>query len=290
MTGRRKGRGVVWVAGAVAGLLLCGAALLAVRGDWRYRVWFALTPAQADVLTPAELRGETMTQTVSEWLSDARVTADDSLMLVNREHPLEEDYRPETETLGDWQMTAETRAAFEALRRRIERETGERLIIRSAYRSRQEQQEELTEEGSGVAANPGESEHETGLAIDVCVRGYGGQSFLKSAAGRLVNRSCAEEGFVVRYPIGKEPVTGFAFEPWHLRYVGAVHAQAMQDGKLTLEEYIEQLTPGQWFRCGDVRILRTGAGDADAVTLPTDFSSCTVSRDGCGCRIFTLLP
>ncbi len=285
---RTHRRRAAWLAGLVALLILGGGAVtLTVRGDWRYRVLYTLTPAEAAVLSPVSLQGETESRSRHELTGDARVTVSDALMLVNREHPLPDGYAPELTALGDWQMTAEVRAAFEALRERVEAETGERLLIRSAYRSGAEQREELASGGSEVAARPGESEHEAGLALDICIRGFGGQAFLKSAAGQCVNRSCAEEGFVIRYPMGKASVTGFAFEPWHLRYVGKTHAAAMAAGKLTLEEYIAGMTPEQWYAYGDTLILRSAA---DTVTLPKDFTACTVSPDGCGYRIFTVRP
>lgn len=284
----KRKRRVALLAGLAAVVLLLGggAALLAVRGDWRYRVLYTLTPAKTGVLQPVEADWESREWTDAELENDGRVTVRNTLMLVNPEHPLEKEYEPALVTFGDWQMTDETREAFERLRARVEAETGERLLIRSAYRSWEEQQAELETGGETIAARPGESEHEAGLALDICVKGYGGQAFLKTAAGRLVNRSCAEEGFVVRYPIGKERVTGFGFEPWHLRYVGHVHASAMQAGKLTLEEYIGGMTPEQWYEYDGCLILRSGKA---TVALPQSFAECSVSIDGCGYRIFTVV-
>lgn len=282
---RRHRRALVAVCLVLAVLLAGGGILLSVRGDWRYRVLYALAPVQAQVLEAVEPDWASQEWEVAALVSDGRVTVEDTLLLINQAHPLEDGYEPEVVSLGDWRMTAATRAAFEALRARVECETGERLLIRSAYRSWDEQQAELARSGEAVAAQPGESEHEAGMALDVCVRGFGGQAFLKTAAGRLVNRTCAEEGFVVRYPLGKASVTGFAFEPWHLRYVGRVHAEAMAAGHLTLEEYILGMVPGQWYARGDVLILRS----ADlAIQLPTSFIRCTISPDGCGYWIYTV--
>ena len=283
----KRRRQAVRIAGIVAAVLLLagGAAALTVRGDWRYRVLYVLTPAEAEVLRPVEADRNSREWTVAELEADARVTVRNTLRLVNPEHPLEKEYEPALVAFGDWQMTDETREAFERLRVRVEAETGERLLIRSAYRSRDEQRTELNAEGESVAARPGESEHETGLALDLCVRGYGGQAFLKTAAGRLVNRSCAEEGFVIRYPIGRAQVTGFGFEPWHVRYVGSVHAGAMQEGRLTLEEYIGGMVPEQWYEYDGYRIVRSRE---ETVSLPQDFAECSISEDGCGYRIFTV--
>lgn len=284
---RRKPLRVRLVACLLAlAVLLGGAITLVVRGDWRYRVLYAISPTRIDLLQPTVPSGESERWALADLLADPRVNAQDVLLLIDPAHPLEEDFAPTlTESENGWRMTAETLAAFCSLRERVERESGERLLIRSAYRTWEEQREELAASGGEVAAQPGASEHEAGLALDVCVRGYGGHAFLKTAAGRSVNETCAREGFIIRYPIGKKAVTGFDFEPWHLRYVGTVHAQIMQGMRLTLEEYLASLEPEQWYASGDALILRTAL---EIVTLPNGFSRCTVSADGCGYRIFTL--
>lgn len=283
---RRKRRMAVLIPTAVILLLFVVAAgLLAWRGDWRYHVFYALSRAEKPNLRAVTLEGETATFDSAALLADERVFFADTLMLVNRDHPIGASFSPNVTEQDGWSMTADTRAAFEALRERVEKETGERLLILSAYRTVDEQREELDAGGAEIAARPGESEHEIGLALDICIRGLGGKSFLKSRAGRLVNRTCAEEGFVIRYPIGKADVTGFDYEPWHLRYVGAPHAQIMERSRLTLEEYLDLLRPGQWYETADYLILRTGEA---SVTLPAAFTSCTVSQDGTGLRIFTV--
>ena len=108
---RTHRRRAAWLAGLVALLILGGGAVtLTVRGDWRYRVLYTLTPAEAAVLSPVSLQGETESRSRHELTGDARVTVSDALMLVNREHPLPDGYAPELTALGDWQMTAEVRA------------------------------------------------------------------------------------------------------------------------------------------------------------------------------------
>ncbi|HBF14955.1 MAG TPA: hypothetical protein DDW30_04600 [Clostridiales bacterium] len=283
---RRKRRVAVLISAAVLLLLLgVAAGLLTWRGDWRYHVFYALSRVEKPNLRAVTLEGETVTLDDAALLADERVTFADNLMLVNRDHPIDASFSPNVTEQDGWSMTADTRAAFEALRERVEGKTGERLLILSAYRTDAEQREELDASGEAIAARPGESEHEIGLALDVCIRGCGGKSFLKSRAGRLVNQSCAEEGFVIRYPIGKAEVTGFDYEPWHLRYVGAPHAKIMERSRLTLEEYLDLLRLGQWYETADYLILRTGEA---SVTLPATFTSCTVSQDGTGHRIFTI--
>ena len=282
----RPRRRVVTVLAVTLILLGVAAGLLILRGDWRYRVGYVLTPAAIPDLREVTPTGKMTEYDDAALRADGRVTFSDTLMLVNRDHPSDPSDPPELTEADGWSMTADTRAAFEALRARVEAETGERLLILSAYRTAAEQREELNANGETVAAQPGESEHGIGLALDVCVRGYGGKAFLKSRAGRLVNRTCAEEGFVIRYPIGKAEVTGFGYEPWHLRYVGAPHARVMERSRLTLEEYLGLFRYGQWYETDGYLILRTAE---ETVTLPDGFASCTVSRDGMGGRIFTVV-
>jgi zinc D-Ala-D-Ala carboxypeptidase len=91
------------------------------------------------------------------------------------------------------------------------------------------------------SARPGHSEHQTGLAIDVS--GLDGRCqaepcFAGTPAGRWLARHAPDFGFVVRYPEGKESVTGYMYEPWHLRYVGVPDAQAMSRDGRTLEEHL----------------------------------------------------
>jgi len=92
-----------------------------------------------------------------------------------------------------------------------------------------------------LAARPGYSEHQTGLAMDI-----GNASgtcalqacFANTPAGRWAAEHGWEYGFIIRYPAGAEATTGYTYEPWHLRYVGKVIAEDMQStGIATLEKY-----------------------------------------------------
>ncbi len=90
------------------------------------------------------------------------------------------------------------------------------------------------------SARPGHSEHQTGLVIDLDDFGecYLSACFGDTAAGLWLAEHAAEHGFIVRYPVGKEAVTGFVPEPWHFRFVGPELAQEMQrTGITTLEEF-----------------------------------------------------
>ena len=96
------------------------------------------------------------------------------------------------------------------------------------------------------SAYPGRSEHHTGLAIDVTSASMGWgltQDFIDYADGQWINDHCHEYGFIVRYPKGKTDITGYAYEPWHLRYVGIDVATYIMANDLTLEEYLGKVAP-----------------------------------------------
>ena len=91
-----------------------------------------------------------------------------------------------------------------------------------------------------VSAMPGSSEHQTGLTIDVSAKSVGyrlDQSFGDTKEGKWLAKHCHEYGFIIRYPYGKEKITGYSYEPWHIRYVGISIAGYLYKNDLTLEEY-----------------------------------------------------
>ena len=94
-----------------------------------------------------------------------------------------------------------------------------------------------------VSAKPGTSEHQTGLAIDVSGPGIGyglEQSFGGTAEGKWLAKHAAEYGFVIRYKKGADALTGYTWEPWHIRYIGKDLAQDVTAKNLTLEEYFDE--------------------------------------------------
>lgn len=127
---------------------------------------------------------------------------------------------------------------------------GINLPMQSGYRSYNYQTalygRYVREQGQAVAdtqsARPGHSEHQTGLAVDL-----GGTTrpacnvedcYKDTAEGKWIAANTYKYGFVVRYPEGKQPVTGYIYEPWHLRYVGSdLAAEIHRSGSPTLEEY-----------------------------------------------------
>lgn len=173
------------------------------------------------------------------------------LILVNRDHPLKQEPGPSqrTELSPGCGMIHQAAAMLRAL---LE-ETGPGIALVSGWRSFNEQQQifrdSIREHGEKFTrqyvAVPGRSEHQTGLAIDLG-EDQPGLDFLRPdfpdrGACAVFLRRKAEFGFILRYPAGKESVTGIASEPWHFRYVGRPHAFEMERLGLTLEEYTAYL-------------------------------------------------
>lgn len=96
---------------------------------------------------------------------------------------------------------------------------------------------------------PGTSEHQTGLTVDIILRGVDSlsESFGETDAGKWLAENAHKFGFVLRFPKDKEDITGIIYEPWHFRYVGRTHATAMYEMGLCLEEYIEHLNSTGYF-------------------------------------------
>lgn len=282
----RKKLRIALIALAVAlAILLSGAAIYVLRGEW---IYYASQTFRR--YAPPELRatteGEWETWSMDALLADGRVSQNTLLMLVNANHPIPEDFEVELTEYNGARMHPLMVEHYVALRDRVQRRTGVRIYVAADYRSAEEQEQIYAESEAGIAAPVGCSEHEAGLALDVYAPRCAGINFLRSPAGRLVNRICGEHGFVIRYAEGKESITGISFEPWHLRYVGAPHARIMMDSGLVLEEYLDLLTPNVWFVSGEYMILRTAT--TEDLRMPLDWVSCEISPDNTGYVILTV--
>lgn len=115
----------------------------------------------------------------------------------------------------------------------------------SGYRSYQDQTQLYNnyvnlhgeEEANTFSAKPGFSEHQTGLTFDL--KDFNGQLVEDPITSQWIKDNCAQYGFIVRYPEGKEDITGYIYEPWHLRYVGEEVANQIMNNNTTLEQYLE---------------------------------------------------
>lgn len=209
----------------------------------------------------------------------------EDLLLVNRRHPLSASFQPNLVEYGRTGMKLQVSLVrpLDELADAVYFQTGEQLRLESAYRSFAEQQK-VKQLNPEVAADPGTSEHESGLAIDLSVPSGGHYAFAHTSAGIFVAENAWKYGFIVRYPEDKTEQTGIPFEPWHLRYVGKIHAAIMHKKNWCLEEYIAALNEHDFFTAGDYRIYRRSAVEAD---LPSKWDELTVSPDNTGAYIFT---
>lgn len=178
-------------------------------------------------------------------------------VLVNKQHPLcPVGYAPEVRAVAvpsagsEQYLRPEAAERLEAMHQASLDETGLGFLLASGYRSYDAQVSTygywVELDGQAVAdtysARPGYSEHQTGLAMDVVDLDNacnGEACFGSTAEGLWIAENAWRFGFIVRYPDGHEATTGYIWEPWHLRYVGADIAAAMHDrGIATYEDYL----------------------------------------------------
>ncbi len=134
---------------------------------------------------------------------------------------------------------------------------GIQLMVSSAYRSAADQQQlydlYMTTKGqaytiSHVAA-PGTSEHQTGRAVDLSTQSQpcvtdSDKCELDFSTIAWLAKNAPKFGFIQRYPMGKQSITGFANEEWHYRYVGIPLAKALSSANMTFDEFVQQVAPG----------------------------------------------
>ncbi len=183
-----------------------------------------------------------------------------NLLLVNKQHPIPDGVEPElVNIVGD--KKCDERVVGELLQMmQAAKEDGVNLMICSAHRSYDYQvmlfQRKITrymnrgysyidayQLSSQAVTLPGYSEHQLGLAFDIVTPSYVSlnEGFAKTLAGMWLKDNAYKYGFILRYPEGKEFVTGIEFEPWHYRYVGVEAATIIMENEITLEEFIENL-------------------------------------------------
>lgn len=169
-------------------------------------------------------------QTPEPVLEDG-VTYVGGVLLVNREYKLPRDY-------GSG-LDEDAYSAYLAMREA----SGFDMSIVSGYRSYTTQRRTFEhwasiygyEEADRFSAQPGHSEHQAGLAIDITSLE---QSYADTDEGKWLAEHCWEYGFIIRYPEDSENITGYIYEPWHVRYLGESTAKLVHDSGLTLEEFL----------------------------------------------------
>ncbi len=184
---------------------------------------------------------------------------DDPLVLVDREHGLPADYTPDdlvslrdlgVPILGrDAQLRREAAGNLERLVASAAA-VGEELTVTSAYRSYEDQRASYARlvsiYGRGAnktSAPPGHSQHQLGTAVDFTNAAVGYEvrrNFGRTSASVWLRDHAHEHGFVLAYPRGGGRDTGFHWEPWHYRYVGAENARRVRESPLDLQGYLVQ--------------------------------------------------
>ena len=181
-------------------------------------------------------------------------------VLVNREYSLSEDYIPEdlVRVSVDTVLEAEEvnqlrKVAADALAEMFEEaeKEGIKLYARSGYRSYQTQvslfnnyvAQHGEEAANKFSAKPGQSEHQTGLVMDVTAESVDFQlseELGETEEGIWIAENAHKYGFIIRYPKDKEEITKYVYEPWHLRYIGVDLATLVYNSGLSYEEFVEE--------------------------------------------------
>jgi len=174
------------------------------------------------------------TTTTTEEADPKEVTYIKGVLIVNKVVALPSTYNPGT--------NAEALAALKKMQAAAKKE-GYSLGLLSGFRSYETQKKlynsYVAKYGQKTtdtfSARPGHSEHQTGLAFDV---GAISDSFGDTKEGKWLEANAYKYGFIIRYPKNKTTITGYKYEPWHIRYLGKTVAKEVFDSGLCLEEYL----------------------------------------------------
>lgn len=256
MTRRQKKR--AWVfAGVFSTLLGAGVLIGNVYAQ-------SLETEQTESSSAAEIPDvlETVKQTEEEILEETKeeeehLPEDWNLILVNKTHPIPEDYEVELKSIGSGhQIDARAYDDFKAMIQ-ASKQDGVTIYVTSSYRDRDKQitlyekktdsylqqgysLEDALSKAGQVVAVPGTSEHHLGLAIDVVSSEYRklDEKQENTKGFQWMKEHSWEYGFILRYPNGSTDITGIIYEPWHFRYVGLEAAKEIYERGITLEEYL----------------------------------------------------
>ena len=197
---------------------------------------------------------------ISETSNVKEAAEVDYLVLVNKQNKLPDNWESivqledSVNRYGEtYQVEKTALEAFYGLQKDLLENDGIIIELDSTYRSVKRQQEiwdefeaeKGLEYAQKYVAVPGYSEHHTGLAIDICIEKDGvriddnDDMIAEKEIFAKIHAKLADHGFILRYLEGKDDITGYAYEPWHFRYVGVAVAKEITDKGLTLEEYLD---------------------------------------------------
>ncbi len=204
----------------------------------------------------AQNTGDTAEEQGTEEMEE-HLPEDWNLILVNRTHPIPEDYQVELKNIGSGhKIDARAYDDFRAMIQAAKSE-GVYIYVTSSYRDLDKQTElynkkvesyvtqgysyeNAKEQAGQVVAVPGTSEHHLGLALDLVSSEYRrlDEKQENTKGFKWLKEHSWEYGFILRYPNGETDITGIIYEPWHFRYVGLEAAKEITESGLTLEEYV----------------------------------------------------
>lgn len=264
---RRKARNTR-IAGTVIGIAACALITLAGVRFINARMDNA-SAQQYQAVLPTQLPQGTLAPVHTDYINAtpaptaAALTADElnagdgwMQLLVNSSNAIPDGYAPtELTELSNGQSV--DKRIYPSLQSMFDdaRAQGVYPVVSSGYRTAKQQQSEMDDKiqeyiddgksedearalAATYVAQVGYSEHEAGLAIDIVAKANKSDD---DTVWAWMKEHCAEYGFILRYPEGKEGVTGMSYEPWHFRYVGVEAAQKIMGAGITLEEYLGQV-------------------------------------------------
>lgn len=212
------------------------------------------TPTETPLTTQEPINTPVPTTEVTPMIELDHTSYDSLTVIINKKHSLPSDYEPADlvvpnvkSTKDGLQLRQEAATALETMFAAA-KEEGITLILGSGYRSYQTQErlfnDYVQRDGEAAAnrysARPGESEHQTGLAVDISdstMENWLKNSFKNTVEGQWLKENAYRYGFILRYIEGKEEITGYMYEPWHFRYLGLVEAEKVKLSNLTVEEF-----------------------------------------------------
>lgn len=181
------------------------------------------------------------------------------IMLVNKQHPIPDDYTFNLSVIKDWMMCDSRILESLLLMMKDAKDAGHPLAINSPYRQMSDQVflfDRKINKYMGLGMSymdaykttaysvtvPGASEHQLGLALDIVGSGSNvlNEAFGETETGIWLRENAHNYGFILRYPKGKEYITSIEYEPWHFRYVGVEAATIIYENDLCLEEFWEE--------------------------------------------------
>lgn len=199
-----------------------------------------------------------------------------ALILINDSHRMEAELT--TESFGQvnqrynpegFLVNKEAIEAYNTWAKAVENETSQPLIISSAYRNFATQKwifENDPDAKLGYVQKPGASEHHTGFAIDIA------DMIDNAKMMDYLSKMSYKYGFILRYPKGKEDITGIQHEDWHFRYVGTPHSEIIKEHDFVLEEYIAYLRNNsiRYEKDGKKYLVYSVKADEKMIKLPED--------------------